>query len=195
VFSGCQRQFSTRGPAPKERLWLRQYDTGEVCHPLAACAGALEAWRSWFHSVFEVLPRQSDEAGFLAESRLWNLDGLAVSRVAAPSIHVARTKALIRRNPVDNWAITIGIAFPPPSGPTTSRSKRLTACHSPRALSCTVSWKPRAESHVTSSAGVCWPAMQRYAMRRTWNQSRRSPRNCALPTRRASVAHFGTNSA
>ena len=108
VFSGCQRQFSTRGPAPKERLWLGQYDTGEVCHPLAACAGALEAWRSWFHSVFAVLPRQSDEAGFLAESRLWNLDGLAVSRVAAPSIHVARTKALIRRNPVDNWAITIG---------------------------------------------------------------------------------------
>jgi AraC-like DNA-binding protein len=68
----------------------------------------LEAWRSWFHSVFDVLPWQSVAAGFPAESQLWKLDGLAVSRVAAPSIHVARTKALIRRNPGDNWAITVG---------------------------------------------------------------------------------------
>jgi AraC-like DNA-binding protein len=68
----------------------------------------LEAWRSWFHSVFEVLPGQSVDAGFPAESQLWRLDGFAISRVTAPSVHVARTKALIRRNPVDNWAITIG---------------------------------------------------------------------------------------
>jgi AraC-like DNA-binding protein len=68
----------------------------------------LEAWRSWFHSVFDVLPWQSVDAGFSAESQLWRLDGFAISRVTAPSVHVARTKALIRRNPVNNWAITVG---------------------------------------------------------------------------------------
>lgn len=68
----------------------------------------LDAWRSWFDSVFDVRPRQSIDAGFPADSQLWTLDGLAISRVAAPSVRVARTQALIRRNPVDNWVITIG---------------------------------------------------------------------------------------
>jgi AraC-like DNA-binding protein len=67
-----------------------------------------EAWRVWFHSVFDVMPRQLVEEGFPAESQLWKLDGLAVSRVSAPAIHVARTKALIRRDPVDHWVITLG---------------------------------------------------------------------------------------
>ncbi len=68
----------------------------------------LEAWRVWFHSVFDVIPRQLVDDGFPAESQLWQLDGLAVSRVSAPAIHVARTKAHIRRNPVDHWVITLG---------------------------------------------------------------------------------------
>lgn len=68
----------------------------------------LEAWRYWFHSVFDVMPRQWPASGFAAESVLWNLDGLALSRVTAPAIKVTRTKALIRQNPVDHWVITLG---------------------------------------------------------------------------------------
>jgi AraC-like DNA-binding protein len=76
-------------------------------HSLPA-SDQLEAWRVWFQSVFDVTPRQLVDDGFPAESRLWKLDGLALSRVSAPAIHVVRTKAHIRRNPVDHWVITIG---------------------------------------------------------------------------------------
>jgi AraC-like DNA-binding protein len=55
-----------------------------------------------------VTPRQLVDNGFPAESRLWKLDGLALSRVSAPAIHVVRTNAHIRRNPVDHWVITLG---------------------------------------------------------------------------------------
>ncbi len=68
----------------------------------------LDAWRGWFDAVFDVMPRQSVEECFRAESQLWTLDGCAISRVSAPSLHAARTKALIRRNPVDHWVITLG---------------------------------------------------------------------------------------
>jgi hypothetical protein len=76
-------------------------------HSLPA-SDQLGAWRVCFHSVFDVMPRQLVDDGFLAESRLWKLDGLAFSRVSAPAIHVVRTKAHIRRNPVDHWVITLG---------------------------------------------------------------------------------------
>jgi AraC-like DNA-binding protein len=68
-----------------------------------------EAWRTWFHSVFEVVPQQTHDQGFAAETQLWQLDGLGVSRVSAPAIQVIRTKSLIRRNPVDHWVITLGL--------------------------------------------------------------------------------------
>ncbi len=76
-------------------------------HSLPA-SDQLEAWRIWYHSVFDVTPRQLVDDGFRAESQLWKLDGLAVSRVSAPAIHVVRTKAHIRRNPMDHWVITLG---------------------------------------------------------------------------------------
>ena len=68
----------------------------------------LDGWRGWFHSVFDLTPRQLPDRGFPAETRLWKLDGLAISRVSAPAIQVVRTKTLIRRNPVDHWVITLG---------------------------------------------------------------------------------------
>ena len=68
----------------------------------------LEAWRGWFRSVFNVMPRQSLDEGFPAEAQFWQLDGLAISRVSAPAIHVVRTNTHIRRNPVDHWVITLG---------------------------------------------------------------------------------------
>jgi AraC-like DNA-binding protein len=71
-------------------------------------AQQFDAWCGWFNGVFEVTPEQPSEAGFLAESKLWVLDGMALSRVSAPSLHVRRTKAQTRREPVDHWVITLG---------------------------------------------------------------------------------------
>jgi AraC-like DNA-binding protein len=34
------------------------------------------------------------------------LDGVAMSRVAAPAVRVTRTKALLGRNPIDHWVLT-----------------------------------------------------------------------------------------
>jgi AraC-like DNA-binding protein len=68
----------------------------------------LETWRGWYGSVFDTESRQSTDAGFPAENVTWKLGGFAVSRVSAPAISVVRTKAHIRRNPVDHWAITLG---------------------------------------------------------------------------------------
>jgi len=66
----------------------------------------LEAWRAWYGSVFETSSLQS-EAGFSATNLTWKLNGVAFSRVSAPAISVTRTKALVRRDPVDHWAITV----------------------------------------------------------------------------------------
>lgn len=69
----------------------------------------LDAWRSWFSSVFEVEHhREYEEQGFLAESRHWTMEGFGVSRVRAPSLRALRTKGLVRRNPVDHWVLTLG---------------------------------------------------------------------------------------
>lgn len=65
------------------------------------------AWHDWFGSIFDVTPRQSIHGGFLAKSQIWQMDGFAVSRASNPSVRVARTKSLIRRNPVDHWVVTL----------------------------------------------------------------------------------------
>jgi AraC-like DNA-binding protein len=79
-------QFSTHGLPPREQI---------------------EAWRGWFDTVFDVVPGVADD-GFAAQSTTWTLDGFALSRVAAPSLQATRTKTLIRRNPIDHWAVTLG---------------------------------------------------------------------------------------
>lgn len=68
----------------------------------------LEAWQSWYASVFETSPLEPSNHEFKARIRAWNLGGLALSHVSAPGVSVLRTKALIRREPVDHWAITLG---------------------------------------------------------------------------------------
>jgi AraC-like DNA-binding protein len=70
----------------------------------------LEAWRDWFCDVFAVMPLQTEKEGFAASSELWVMDGFAVSRVFAPPLYGTRTKALIRRNPIDHWCLTLGQA-------------------------------------------------------------------------------------
>lgn len=69
----------------------------------------LDAWRSWYASVFDLVHQpKAGEEGFLAESRHWTLDGFAVGQVRAPSLCAVRSRALVRRNPVDHWVITLG---------------------------------------------------------------------------------------
>ena len=68
----------------------------------------LEAWQSWYASVFETSPLEPGSHEFNARNRAWNLGGLTLSHVKAPGISVTRTKTLIRREPVDHWAITLG---------------------------------------------------------------------------------------
>src|SRR5262249_2352626 len=46
------------------------------------------------------------EEGFHASVSTWILDGFTFSEVSAPAVNGARTKAHIRRNPVDHWVVT-----------------------------------------------------------------------------------------
>jgi AraC-like DNA-binding protein len=67
-----------------------------------------EAWCAWHSSVFDVIcPRQPVGMAFPATHLNWNLGSLGVSRVCAPSLRAERTKAVIRRNPVDHWVIAV----------------------------------------------------------------------------------------
>src|SRR5215472_10514298 len=65
-----------------------------------------EAWREWYSSVFEVIPKDPMADGFSGETRLWNLGGFAISRTSASPVDVVRTKGHIRRDPVDHWVIS-----------------------------------------------------------------------------------------
>jgi AraC-like DNA-binding protein len=68
----------------------------------------LEAWRGWFSSVFEVEQPVHAQQGFPAESRHWALDGFGICQVSGPTLRATRTRALVRRNPVDHWCLTLG---------------------------------------------------------------------------------------
>lgn len=67
----------------------------------------LEAWQAWYGCVFETSPLYPVDQGFVASARAWTLDGFALNHVTAPGLSVVRTKTLIRREPVDHWAITL----------------------------------------------------------------------------------------
>jgi AraC-like DNA-binding protein len=69
----------------------------------------LSAWRAWYDSVYDIDSGQEPEAGFAAENMTWRLDGFAISRVSTPPVSLNRTRPLIRRNPVDHWAIVLGM--------------------------------------------------------------------------------------
>ena len=64
------------------------------------------AWRTWFEPVFDVIPSKADDPSFPARNTVWKLDELVISRVSAPAVHVQRTPAHVRRNPVDHWVLT-----------------------------------------------------------------------------------------
>src|SRR5215468_7067123 len=65
-----------------------------------------EAWRTWFGPVFDSSPQRPVEGGFDAKVATWILDGFTFSQISAPAVNGTRTKAHIRRNPVDHWVVT-----------------------------------------------------------------------------------------
>jgi AraC-like DNA-binding protein len=66
----------------------------------------LEAWRRWLSPIFEVDSLRPTQAGFVATNWNWTFAGLTVSRVRSPPALVCRPPSVIRRSPVDHWAIT-----------------------------------------------------------------------------------------
>ena len=65
------------------------------------------AWQAWYSSLFDVAADRTEDQGFPAHSDTWSLRGLAISDGDAPAVTTARTKTLIRRNPVDHWVLTV----------------------------------------------------------------------------------------
>jgi AraC-like DNA-binding protein len=69
-------------------------------------AQQFDAWRSWYGTVFDSTPRKPVAEGFRAKAVSWILDGFTFSQVSAPPVNGSRTKAHIRRSPVDHWVVT-----------------------------------------------------------------------------------------
>ena len=67
----------------------------------------LEAWQAWYGRVFDTSSLHPGDGGFSAHARAWTLPGFTLNQVTAPGLSVVRTKKLIRREPVDHWAITL----------------------------------------------------------------------------------------
>src|SRR5262245_34240634 len=67
----------------------------------------LDAWCRWYSPIFEIQPLRPSRDGFLAMNWNWVLEGLTISRILSPPTQVIRAKSIIRRSPVDHWAITL----------------------------------------------------------------------------------------
>jgi AraC-like DNA-binding protein len=66
-----------------------------------------EAWRAWYSSLLDTAVPTDPDDGFAARNEVWSLGGLTVSQGTAPAISSWRTKANIRRNPVDHWVLSV----------------------------------------------------------------------------------------
>ena len=71
-----------------------------------------DAWRGWHNQTFDGAAGTPAKDGFLATSKAVTMDGLALVRISMPATRVMRTRQLIRRNPVDHWAINVGLRAP-----------------------------------------------------------------------------------
>ncbi|MFO1158578.1 MAG: AraC family transcriptional regulator [Reyranellaceae bacterium] len=67
----------------------------------------LQAWKAWYGRVFDTSPLRAGDEAFSARAQAWTLSGFTINRVTAPGLSVVRTNTLIRREPVDHWAITL----------------------------------------------------------------------------------------
>jgi AraC-like DNA-binding protein len=65
----------------------------------------LQSWQEWFFPAFDITPLEPDDP-FEAQNSLWKLGDLIVSRVLAPSVHVKRTKANLKKAAGDHWVLT-----------------------------------------------------------------------------------------
>ncbi|MBL6612587.1 MAG: helix-turn-helix domain-containing protein [Reyranella sp.] len=66
-----------------------------------------DSWRAWYSSLLDTAVSTSPDDGFTARSEVWSLGGLTVGQCKAQAIASSRTKALIRRNPIDHWVLTV----------------------------------------------------------------------------------------
>lgn len=46
--------------------------------------------------------------GFAAEARVWTLGQISIGLIEAPAVCVLRSPAIVRKSPMDHWAITLG---------------------------------------------------------------------------------------
>ncbi len=70
-----------------------------------SAAQQIDAWRAWFHPVFDVSGATDPDAQFRAENKVWDIGGILLSRASAPATRVRRDKLNISRAPVDHWVI------------------------------------------------------------------------------------------
>lgn len=70
-------------------------------------AEQFEAWHDWYGSVLDKMVRDPVAKGFPARNVMWRLGSVMICHVAAPGLHASRSRALIRRNPVDHWVLTV----------------------------------------------------------------------------------------
>ena len=66
----------------------------------------LEAWREWYHPVLDIVPKQAIGDAFAAQTHIWKLGGLAMSRTTSAPVYVSRTKSNLRGDPVDHWVVS-----------------------------------------------------------------------------------------
>ena len=84
-------------------MYAHTFSTASIAGPRQ-----LDAWRAWYDTVFDVAPLGADEDGsFVASNATWTLRGVTLSRVVSPANTVSRSRSVIRRNPVDHWALTL----------------------------------------------------------------------------------------
>ena len=57
----------------------------------------LQSWHEWLFPAFDITRLDFDDP-FEAQNSLWKLGDLIVSRVLAPSVHVKRTKANVKKS-------------------------------------------------------------------------------------------------
>ena len=83
-------------------------DFDEVRDGSLAPSEQFGAWHDWYRPLFDTAARNPPEEGFRAKCSIWLLGALTITQASAPAIWTARTRALIRRNPIDHWVITVG---------------------------------------------------------------------------------------
>src|SRR5262249_1074685 len=75
-----------------------------------------DAWHSRCSSLIDMSPITGEYDGFRAKNEIWDIGGLAVSQVVAPSVQVQRRSAALKRDSIDHWCLAYA-----KSGTTTTR--------------------------------------------------------------------------